>query len=371
MVKPEYYHEAIISPDAKTIAPLTYADSGVNIDKGDALVVDIARDAKRTKTAGAESALGGFGALFDLKAAQYKDPILVSATDGVGTKLELARITNIHRGLGIDLVAMCCNDVLAQGARPLFFLDYFATGKLEPELAKTVIAGIADGCIEAECALIGGETAEMPGLYPEGSYDLAGFCVGAVERQDLINPSRTEANDVAIAIASHGAHANGFSLIRKVLDRSQAPLDDKPPFDSPEDTLGQALLTPTAIYTKAFNAVMEATGGNLHGLAHITGGGLIENPPRAFRQGLSLDLDLSSWDLPPLFGWLKESGKIASHELARVFNCGIGMLIYVAESHANQAINALTSCGHEAWVAGRLKADDNHAVYLHGLEAWA
>ena len=266
--------EAIISANDKTTTPLTYADAGVNIDAGDALIEDIGGDARRTQRPGADASLGGFGALFDIKAAGYQDPILVAATDGVGTKLELAQATGNHRGLGVDLVAMCANDVLAQGAMPLFFLDYFATGVLEGDVAKSVVAGIADGCVEAGCALIGGETAEMPGVYPKGSYDLAGFCVGAVERGQMIDPARTSSGDVAIAIASHGVHANGFSLVRKVIEVAGADLTAPAPFD-PSTSLGEVLLTPTAIYAKPVQAVLDAVGGarHLHGLAHITGGG--------------------------------------------------------------------------------------------------
>jgi phosphoribosylformylglycinamidine cyclo-ligase len=370
----------------KTTTPLTYALAGVSIDNGNGLISDISGEAKRTERRGANTALGGFGALFDLKACGYTDPILLAATDGVGTKLELAQATNNHRGLGIDLVAMCANDVLAQGALPLFFLDYFATGTLEKTVAKTVVAGIADGCIEAGCALIGGETAEMPGLYPKGSYDLAGFCVGAVERDAMIDPSRTQAGDIAIAVASSGVHANGFSLIRKILERVKADLNAPAPFE-PNASLGQALLTPTAIYVKSFMDVMEAVEGaeHLHGLAHITGGGLIENPPRSFKTELSLDLDLTSWVLPPVFAWLKKMGNINAMEMARVFNCGIGMLFYVAPERAGLALDALRDNGHDAWVAGKLTLADNAPINstpvnfpqgnsprinFYGLESW-
>lgn len=363
--------EAIISANDNTTPPLTYRDAGVNIDAGDALVGEISGDAKRTRRAGADAALGGFGALFDLKAAGYHDPILVAATDGVGTKLELAQAMNNHRGLGIDLVAMCANDVLAQGALPLFFLDYFATGRLEPDTAKTVVAGIADGCVEAGCALIGGETAEMPGVYPDGAYDLAGFCVGALERGQMIDPARTAAGDVAIAIASHGVHANGFSLVRKVIERSGIDLQDPAPFDE-QQSLGDSLLTPTAIYAKAVSAVIDALGDvtQIHGLAHITGGGLIENPPRAYRDDLALELDLTTWALPPVFEWLKSAGGIEAPEMARVFNCGIGMLLYVSPDHAQATIDAIASTGHQAWQAGGLTARDTDAVCLNGLDGW-
>ncbi|MCE2518118.1 MAG: phosphoribosylformylglycinamidine cyclo-ligase [Alphaproteobacteria bacterium] len=365
-----------MSANDKTTTPLTYADAGVNIDAGDALIDDIGGDARRTQRPGADASLGGFGALFDIKAAGYRDPILVAATDGVGTKLELAQATHNHRGLGIDLVAMCANDVLAQGAMPLFFLDYFATGVLEGDVAKTVVAGIADGCIDAGCALIGGETAEMPGVYPKGSYDLAGFCVGAVERGQMIDPKRTKAGDVAIAVASRGVHANGFSLVRKVIERSGADLNAPSPFGgddiAPDATLGEVLLTPTAIYAKPVQAVLDAIGGaeHLHGLAHITGGGLIENPPRAFAKTLGLELDLTSWVLPPVFAWLKQMGNIDSREMARVFNCGVGLLIYVDAANADAALAALEGAGHKAWVAGHLTERGDDPVVLGGIDSW-
>lgn len=365
--------EATISTGNKEDTPLTYAEAGVNIDAGDAFIDAIGDDAARTRRPGAEVALGGFGAMFDLKAAGYTDPILVSGTDGVGTKLELAQATGRHRGLGIDLVAMCANDVLAQGALPLFFLDYFATGQLEPGVAAEVVAGIADGCVEAGCALIGGETAEMPGVYPPGGYDLAGFCVGAVERGAHIDPARTKAGDIAIAVASSGPHSNGYSLIRKVIERAEIELDEPAPF-APERRLGEALLEPTRLYIKAFRAGLEAVGAieRLHGLAHITGGGLIENPPRAFRPDLKLDLDLASWNLPPVFRWLREAGTIDAIETARVFNCGIGLMLFVDAGDADGVIDAINAAGYQAWAAGALsdRLDDQPKVVLNTLEAW-
>ena len=344
----------------------------MNIDAGDAFVGAIGGDAKRTTRPGTVAGLGGFGALFDLKAAGYEDPMLVAATDGVGTKLELAQETRLHRGLGIDLVAMCANDVLAQGAMPLFFLDYFATGQLEPGVAAEVVAGIADGCIEAGCALIGGETAEMPGVYPPGGYDLAGFCIGAFERGGNIDPARCKAGNVAIALASDGCHANGFSLVRKVIARSGLALDDLAPF-SPNQTLGAALLTPTQLYIKAVAAMAESLGAmtRIHGLAHITGGGLIENPPRAFGDDLALHLDLASYDLPPVFSWLKKEGSIESREMARVFNCGIGLMVYVDAADADAVMTAAASAGVSAWQAGELTPrGDGEAVILNGIESW-
>jgi phosphoribosylformylglycinamidine cyclo-ligase len=346
----------------------------VDIDAGDALIGEIEGDVRRTRRPGADAALGGFGGLFDLKAAGYKDPILVAGTDGVGTKLELAQAMDSHRTLGIDLVAMCANDVLAQGAMPLFFLDYFATGVLEHHIARDIVAGIADGCEAADCALIGGETAEMPGTYPGGRYDLAGFCVGAVERDQMIDPARTRKGDLAIALSSSGAHANGFSLIRKVLDLSEADLNAPASFDE-GISLGHALLTPTWIYVEAFALALKAAGGveHLHGVAHITGGGLIENPPRAYKDNLALNLDMTSWIMPPLFRWLMETGNIEPKELARVFNCGIGMLFYVDPARADHVLSILKEYGAKAWIAGEITArnDDDVAVHLNGLEGWA
>jgi len=364
--------EATISKENNKDIPLTYSAAGVNIDEGDALIEDIGADTRRTARPGADAALGGFGAMFDLKAAGFIDPILVAATDGVGTKLEIARASGHHRSLGIDLVAMCANDVLAQGAMPLFFLDYFATGKLDRRIAADVVAGIADGCVMADCALIGGETAEMPGVYPDGGFDLAGFCVGAMERGQMIDPARTLKGDVAIAIASSGPHANGFSLIRKIVDRTGLDWADAAPFVQ-DKTLGEAILEPTSIYVKAIRDVMARLGGvdRIHGLAHITGGGLIENPPRAFRKDLALELDLGTWKLPPLFRWLMVEGSVPGMEMARVFNNGIGMLLYVAATDAEDAIDAIRSTGHEAWIAGQLvdRIGDGH-VHLIGLENW-
>ena len=352
---------------------MTYAGAGVDIDAGDAFVEAIGGDAARTLRPGADVALGGFGAAFDLKAAGYKDPVLVAGTDGVGTKLELARATGVHRGLGVDLVAMCANDILAQGAMPLFFLDYLATGKLDTDVAASVVAGIADGCVEAGCALVGGETAEMPGVYPAGGYDLAGFCVGAVERGRHIDTARAAAGDCAIAVASSGPHSNGYSLIRKVMERAGLDADAPAPFGD-GGSLGEALLEPTRIYVNAYTAALKAVGGveRIHGIAHITGGGLVENPPRAFGRHLKLELDLSSWDLPPVFRWLREAGGIEAMELARVFNCGIGLLVYTAPGDAGAVVGALDHAGYKAWVAGELaeRGKGGDAVTLAPLDAW-
>ena len=347
-----------------------YIDTGVDIDGGDALVKDIAPHAKRTKRSGASAHLGGFGGLFDTKDAGFTDPILVAATDGVGTKLELAKTTGLHRAVGIDLVAMCANDILAQGAMPLFFLDYFATGKLDRAMAIDVIAGIADGCIEADCALIGGETAEMPGMYPEGTYDLAGFCIGAAERGTLLSPGQPKVGDIAIALQSSGLHSNGFSLVRKIIEISGVALDAPAPFESDADHLGAALMTPTRIYQKAA-AIALATGG-VSGIAHITGGGLIENPPRIFDDGVSFRLECGTAPLPPVFSWIRDTGNMELSELARTFNCGIGLIIYVDTNKAGEVLHALQT-GPEpgAYIVGDLVTrDDQPAVILDGIHHW-
>jgi len=346
---------------------LSYRDAGVDIDAGDALVRDIAPDAKRTRRAGADVALGGFGGLFDIRAAGFQDPILVAATDGVGTKLELARAVESYRGLGIDLVAMCVNDIIAQGAVPLFFLDYFATGKLDRAIAAEVIAGIADGCVECEAALIGGETAEMPGVYPAGGFDLAGFAVGAAERGTLLSRDTPAAGDIAIALASSGVHSNGFSLVRRIIDLAGAGLDQQ--IDGIDGTLGEALLTPTRIYHRA--ARTAHAHGKVTGICHVTGGGLVENPPRIYGDDLALRLDCASWHLPPIFDWLGRAGGVRSAELARTFNCGIGMLVFVPAEDAETCLTALRDSGEAAWIAGGLVArDEGPAVEFLSLDSW-
>ncbi|MGB1871298.1 MAG: phosphoribosylformylglycinamidine cyclo-ligase [Candidatus Puniceispirillaceae bacterium] len=347
---------------------LSYRDAGVDIDAGDALVRDIAPDAKRTRRAGADVALGGFGGLFDIRAAGFEDPILVAATDGVGTKLELARAIGHYRGLGIDLVAMCVNDIIAQGAIPLFFLDYFATGKLDRAIASEVIAGIADGCVECEAALIGGETAEMPGVYPGGGFDLAGFAVGAAERGTLLSRETPARGDVAIALPSSGIHSNGFSLVRKIIELAGVNLEDS--IDGVDGTLGEALIAPTRIYHHA--ARTAHAHGNVTGICHVTGGGLVENPPRIYGDDLALRLDCGSWRLPPLFDWLARAGGVQPPELARTFNCGIGMLIFVSASDAETCLAALRDHGEPAaWIAGELGArDDGPAVEFVSMDSW-
>ncbi|MEZ5686451.1 MAG: phosphoribosylformylglycinamidine cyclo-ligase [Paracoccaceae bacterium] len=320
---------------------LTYADAGVDIDAGNALVERIKPAAKRTRRSGVMSGLGGFGALFDLKDAGYTDPILVGATDGVGTKLRIAIDTGNVDTIGIDLVAMCVNDLVCQGAEPLFFLDYFATGKLDVDQATRIIEGIAEGCAQSGCALIGGETAEMPGMYTHGDFDLAGFAVGAMERgTDL--PAGVQAGDVLLGLASNGVHSNGYSFVRKVVELSGLGWDADCPFGA--GTLGAALLAPTRLYvTQCLSAVRA---GGVHALAHITGGGLTENLPRVLPEGLGAQIDLSSWQLPPVFRWLAETAGMAEAELLKTFNSGIGMIVVVAAERAD-AIAALLAAEGE------------------------
>ena len=316
---------------------LTYADAGVDIDAGNALVDRIKPAAKRTDRPGVMAGLGGFGALFDLKAAGYSDPILVGATDGVGTKLRIAIDTGNVDGVGIDLVAMCVNDLVCQGAEPLFFLDYFATGKLETDKAARIVEGIAEGCVRAGCALIGGETAEMPGMYPAGDFDLAGFAVGAMERGAEL-PAGVAEGDILLGLASDGVHSNGYSLVRKLVEISGLDWQDDCPWAT--GTLGEALLTPTRLYVKQALAAVRA--GGVHALAHITGGGLSENIPRVLPEGLGVAVDLDAWDLPAVFGWLNEQGGMEQSELLKTFNCGIGMVLAVAPDRA-AALEALLS----------------------------
>ncbi|WP_444451900.1 phosphoribosylformylglycinamidine cyclo-ligase [Rhodobacter capsulatus] len=326
---------------------LTYADAGVDIDAGNALVERIKPAAKRTNRPGTVSGLGGFGALFDLKAAGYNDPILVAATDGVGTKLRIAIDTGVVDTIGIDLVAMCVNDLVCQGAEPLFFLDYFATGKLEVAQAATIIEGIAEGCAQSGCALIGGETAEMPGMYAKEDFDLAGFAVGAMERgSDL--PAGVVAGDVLLGLGSNGVHSNGYSFVRKVVELSGLGWDAASPFS--DGTLGQALLAPTRLYVKQALAAIRA--GGVHALAHITGGGLTENLPRVLPEGLGATINLSSWPLPPVFRWLAETANMAEPELLKTFNCGIGMICVVSADRAEALKSLLEAAGETVTVIG-------------------
>jgi phosphoribosylformylglycinamidine cyclo-ligase len=329
--------------------PLTYSDAGVSIAAGNALVRAIAPLARSTARPGADAEIGGFGGFFDPRAAGYKDPLLVAANDGVGTKLKLAIDSGRHDTVGIDLVAMCVNDLIVQGAEPLFFLDYFATGKLDAGVAQAVVAGIAEGCKRAGCALIGGETAEMPGMYAAGDYDLAGFAVGAVERGEQLTGADVAAGDVLIGLASTGAHSNGYSLIRRIVARSGLALGDAAPFQ-PETTLGEALLTPTAIYVRALLPSIRA--GHVKAIAHITGGGFLENVPRVLPGGCRAVIKAP--DLPPLFDWLRAEGAVAAAEMARTFNCGTGMVLAVAPGAADAVIAALTAAGERAFVIGEI-----------------
>jgi len=330
---------------------LTYADAGVDIDAGNALVERIKPAAKRTTRSGTMSGLGGFGALFDLKAAGYSDPILVAATDGVGTKLRIAIDTGNVDTIGIDLVAMCVNDLVCQGAEPLLFLDYFATGKLDVEQATRIIEGIAEGCAQSGCALIGGETAEMPGMYAKDDFDLAGFAVGAMERgADL--PAGVAEGDVLLGLGSNGVHSNGYSFVRKVVELSGLGWEADCPFAA--GTLGAALLAPTRLYVKQALAAVRA--GGVHALAHITGGGLTENLPRVLPEGLGATIDLSSWKLPGVFRWLAETAQMAEPELLKTFNCGIGMIAVVAADRAAELKALLEAEGETVTVIGTVTA---------------
>ena len=311
--------------------PLTYKEAGVDIDAGDALVEHIKPLAKSTDRRGVMGGLGGFGGLFDLKAAGFKDPILVSGTDGVGTKLKIAIESGRHDTVGIDLVAMCVNDLLAQGAEPLLFLDYYATGKLEVETGRRIVAGIAEGCRRAGCALIGGETAEMPGMYSEGDFDLAGFSVGAAERDQLLPRTDIAPGDVVLGLASSGLHSNGFSLVRKIVERGGG-------YDM------QQLLEPTRIYVKPLISVIRSTGA-IKGLAHITGGGLPGNVPRCLPDGLRATLDARTWKPAPIFSWLQKTGSVPTDDMLRTFNCGIGMIVVVAHGDAEKVTKALAEAG--------------------------
>jgi len=306
--------------------PLTYADAGVSIDAGNALVKAIGPLARSTARPGADAELGGFGGFFDLRAAGYQDPLLVAANDGVGTKLKLAIETGRHDGVGIDLVAMCANDLIVQGAEPLFFLDYYATGKLDNAVASAVVASIAEGCRQAGCALIGGETAEMPGMYAEGDYDLAGFCVGAVERDRVLTGARIEPGDVILGLASSGVHSNGFSLVRRIIAERGWDLAEQLPGQGGK-SVGEVLLEPTRIYVRDLLPLIQE--GKVKGLAHITGGGLLENIPRVLPDSCHAIVETGNWQLPPIFAMLQQGGNIAADEMARTFNCGVGMAVIV------------------------------------------
>lgn len=343
---------------------LSYADAGVDIDAGNALVDRIKPIVKSTSRPGSDTEIGGFGGLFDLKAAGFKDPILVAANDGVGTKLKIAIESGIHDTVGIDLVAMCVNDLIVQGAEPLFFLDYYATGQLNNDVAAAVIDGIATGCRDAHCALIGGETAEMPGMYTKGDYDLAGFCVGAAERGHMLPTNDIAAGDVLIGLRSSGVHSNGFSLVRKIVELSGLNWDSPAPFE-PNVTLGEALLRPTRIYVRQVLAALKA-GHHIKALAHITGGGFTENIPRVLPHNLAAKIDRSAIEVPTVFGWLAKTGGVATNEMMRTFNCGIGMVLVASKDDVDALVDTLTQEGESPVILGSLIAREKDAVEYYG-----
>ena len=329
----------------------TYKDAGVDIDAGNDLVEAIKPAAASTKRSGCTSGLGGFGALFDLKAAGYNDPILVSGTDGVGTKLKVAIESGKHDTVGIDLVAMCVNDLIVQGAEPLFFLDYFATGHLSVEAGRAIIEGIAEGCRQSNAALIGGETAEMPGMYKDGDYDLAGFCVGAVERDNILTGEGVCEGDILLGLASSGVHSNGFSLVRRLVEDSGLGYNDPCPFDKSQD-FGTALLEPTRIYVKSTLAALKA--GHIKAISHITGGGFVENIPRILPDGVSAHVDASCWNLPPVFDWLREAGNLEPLEMAKTFNCGIGLVVIVQADGVEETRKIFEQSGETVYSLGHV-----------------
>ncbi|WEJ61805.1 phosphoribosylformylglycinamidine cyclo-ligase [Thiomicrorhabdus lithotrophica] len=331
---------------------ISYKDSGVDIDAGNALVQAIKPIAKATTRPEVPSSLGGFGALFELDMAKYKNPILVSGTDGVGTKLRLAIDSGKHDQVGIDLVAMCVNDLIVQGAEPLFFLDYYATGKLDLAVATDVVKGIGEGCLQSGCALIGGETAEMPGMYPKGDYDLAGFCVGIVEKSDLIDGTKVKSGDVMLGLASTGPHSNGYSLIRKVLEVSNADLQ----MDIDGQPLIDALMAPTKIYVKSLLELMKSV--DIHAVSHITGGGLLENLPRVMPDNTMANIDTNSWNRPAVFDWIQANGNVEYEEMHRTLNCGIGLVVVVDASEKDKAIEILTNAGETVSVIGQIESSD-------------
>lgn len=337
---------------------LSYRDAGVDIDRGNLLVEHIKPIAKKTMRNGVLGGLGGFGALFEIPLDHYKQPVLVAGTDGVGTKLKLAMQLGKHNTIGIDLVAMCANDVLVQGAEPLFFLDYYATGKLEVEIATQVISGIGKGCELSGMALIGGETAEMPGMYNGSDYDLAGFCVGVVEKSKIIDGSQIKAGDVILGLASSGAHSNGYSLIRKILNISGVSPDIS--FDG--ETLGEILLKPTRIYVKSLLNLMQKI--HIHGMAHITGGGLLDNIPRVIPRGLCAKINSQTWKVPLIFNWLQTQGKIEQTEMWRTFNCGIGMVVIISPQDKQAAVQQLQHSGETVFEIGEIIENPNQAIQI-------
>ena len=337
-------------------APITYRDAGVDIDAGDELVERIKPRVRRSMRPEVLGGIGGFGALVEVPLDRYRKPVLVSGTDGVGTKLRLAIDTRRHDGVGIDLVAMCVNDVIVQGAEPLFFLDYFASGKLDVDVGERVVAGIIEGCVQAGCALVGGETAEMPGMYHGADYDLAGFCVGVVEKDAIIDGSRTRAGDLVLGLPSSGPHSNGFSLIRKILQVAAADLEA----DVNGVRLIDRLMAPTRIYVKPLlQLIREVT---VHGVSHITGGGLVDNIPRVLPDGLEVVLNRGCWRREAVFDWLQREGKVSDAEMYRVFNCGIGMTVQVSASDADRAVSVLSAAGQEALIIGEVRAGTRGVV---------
>ena len=333
------------------MSSLTYKDSGVDITKGNQLIEKIKPIAKATLRPGVLADLGGFGAMFEIPIDRYKNPVLISGTDGVGTKLMVAEMLNKHDTIGIDLVAMCVNDLIVQGAEPLFFLDYYATGSLNEEVATSVISGIGEGCIQSGCALIGGETAEMPGMYKGEEYDLAGFCVGIVEKNKIIDGSKVSAGDQIIALESSGPHSNGYSLIRKVLENSK-----------PSSSQLNSLIEPTKIYVKSILSLIQNLP--VHAISHITGGGLLENIPRVLPKHLAANLDQNSWEFPQIFKWLQSEGNIDTMEMYRVLNCGVGMVVIVPKALSGEAIKNLKSCGENAWVIGEVIDSEGEQVLI-------
>ena len=333
------------------MSSLTYKDSGVDITKGNQLIEKIKPIAKTTLRPGVLAGLGGFGAMFEIPIDRYKNPVLISGTDGVGTKLMVAEMLNKHNTIGIDLVAMCVNDLIVQGAEPLFFLDYYATGSLNEDVATSVISGIGEGCIQSGCALIGGETAEMPGMYKGEEYDLAGFCVGIVEKNKIIDGSKVSAGDQLIALGSSGPHSNGYSLIRKVLEKSK-----------PSSSQLNSLIEPTKIYVKSILSLIQNLP--VHAISHITGGGLLENIPRVLPKHLAANLDQNSWELPQIFKWLQAEGNIDTMEMYRVLNCGVGMVVIVPKALSGEAIKILKSCGENAWLIGEVIDSEGEQVLI-------
>ncbi len=368
---PDIRHALIAKTNEEVISSQSYKDAGVDIDAGNRLVKRIKSIAAATKRLGVTGDLGGFGGLFDIAATGYADPILVAATDGVGTKLTVAIAAKQHRTIGIDLVAMCVNDLVVQGAEPLFFLDYFATAALDVDIAHDIVAGIADGCRDAGCALLGGETAEMPGTYAPGDYDLAGFAVGAVERDRLITGAQIAAGDIVVGLAANGVHANGFSLVRRLVETAGLDYSAPAPF-APQQSLAAALLAPTRIYVRACLAALNS--GGIKGYAHITGGGLLENIPRVLPENVAVRIDARSWDPDPVFRWLAAAGRMEAAEMYRTFNCGIGMAAIIDPGRVDEVIDAFETTGETAKTVGAVeerRPGTPQIIIDHAAMPWA